>query len=45
MVNNEKMTLQEQIQPKEFLLKEKNLFAQNLENLDHTNVITYNINT
>ncbi|CAG8751008.1 37060_t:CDS:1, partial [Racocetra persica] len=36
MGNNEEMFRQEQMQAKEFLLKEETLFAQGLENLGHT---------
>ncbi|CAG8623869.1 9073_t:CDS:2 [Dentiscutata erythropus] len=45
MVNNEELTQEQQLKIKEFLLKEENLFAQSLENLDHINAITHSINT
>ncbi|CAG8827712.1 12772_t:CDS:1, partial [Racocetra persica] len=44
MINNEELTLQQQIKAKEFLLTEETLFALSIENMGYTNVTTHSIN-
>ncbi|CAG8733145.1 12000_t:CDS:2, partial [Dentiscutata erythropus] len=45
MVNNEELMTQQKTKGKEFLLTEKTLFAQSIENIGRTNTTTYSINT
>ncbi|CAG8832924.1 1519_t:CDS:1, partial [Cetraspora pellucida] len=44
-INIDLMTLEQQRQAKEFLIKEKALFAKNVDDLGKTSVITHAINT
>ncbi|CAG8776268.1 24301_t:CDS:2, partial [Gigaspora margarita] len=44
-IHNKELTPQQKFEAQEFLLKNKNMFAQSLEDLECTNMITHMINT